>query len=161
MQALGTIASSTNRAYKSLLLHINQQLFRRCCNFSFVSNRNDLFGAYLRARTFRALYCEGNRSVKVTVYYLLKLTAIFRGEGLVSEASHWTRKPIYIATREVRRRGEVLLRQKNGHHKAIERKSTARYEIQNCEMPVESKGASKVLTILPESIRTFAAGRSS
>ena len=42
-------------------LHINQQHDRRCCNFSFVSNRNDLFGAYLRARTFRVLHCEGNR----------------------------------------------------------------------------------------------------
>ena len=51
------IASSTNMAYnkpgKSFLRHINQQHMRRCFNFSFVSNRNDLFGAYLRARTFR------------------------------------------------------------------------------------------------------------
>ena len=75
----------------------------------------------------------------------MKLTAIFRVEGLVSEVSHWTRKPIYVATREARRRRKVLLRQKNGYHKAIERKSTARYEIQNYEMPLESQAAGKVL----------------
>ena len=46
---------------QSSLRHINQQHVRRCCNFSLVSNHNDLFGAYLRARTFRVLYCEGNR----------------------------------------------------------------------------------------------------
>ena len=97
--------------------------------------------------------------VKVTVYHLLKiLTAIFRVKGLVSEVSHETRKRSYIATREARRRRKVLLRQKNGCHKAMERKSTARYEIQNYKIPLESQAASKVL---PESIRTLAAGKSS
>ena len=43
-----SLRARTWRTKQSLLLHINQQLFRRCCNFSFVSNRNDLFGAYLR-----------------------------------------------------------------------------------------------------------------
>ena len=60
-----SLQASTNMALRCtkqyLLRHINQQHVRRCCNFSFVSNRNDLFGAYLRARTFRVLYCEGNR----------------------------------------------------------------------------------------------------
>ena len=47
VQALGTIASSGNMAYKtpgkSWLRHTNQQHIRRCSNFRFVSNRNDFF----------------------------------------------------------------------------------------------------------------------
>ena len=88
-------------------------------------------------------------TVKVTGFSVcesdgLPFVEIDNVEGLVSEVLHWTRKPIYIATRETRRRRKVLLRQKNGCHKAIERKSTARYEIQNYEMPLESQAASKV-----------------
>ena len=56
-----SLRARTWRTKQSLLRHINQQHVRRCCNFSFVSNRNDLFGAYLRVRTFRVLHCEGNR----------------------------------------------------------------------------------------------------
>ena len=60
VQALGTMVSSTKVQNNVVLRHINQQHVRRCCNFSFVSNRSDLFGAYLRARTFRVFYCECN-----------------------------------------------------------------------------------------------------
>ena len=56
-----SLRARTWRTKQALLRHINQQHVRRCCNFSFVSNRNDMFGAYLRARTLRVLYCEGNR----------------------------------------------------------------------------------------------------
>ena len=56
-----SLRARTWRTKQSLLRHINQQHVRRCCNFSSVSNRNDMFGAYLRARTLRVLYCEGNR----------------------------------------------------------------------------------------------------
>ena len=40
--------------------------------------------------------------------------------------------------------------QKNGYHKTIEQKSTARHEIQNYEMPLESHVTSKAL--IPESL---------
>ena len=56
-----SLRARTWRTKQSLLRHINQQHVRRCFNFSFVSNRNDMFGAYLRTRTLRVLYCEGNR----------------------------------------------------------------------------------------------------
>ena len=51
---------------------------------------------------------------------------------------------------------------KNGCHKAIERKSTARYEIQSYKCHWSPKRPARFLkTILPESIRTLAAGKSS
>ena len=56
-----SLRARTWRTKQSLLRHINQQHVRRCYKFSFVNNRNDMFGAYLRARTLRVLYCEGNR----------------------------------------------------------------------------------------------------
>ena len=60
VQALGTIASSGNMAYKtpgkSLLRHTNQQHIWRYSNFSFVSNRNDLFGVYLRENLSSIFY---------------------------------------------------------------------------------------------------------
>ena len=49
MQALGTIALNTNMANKtpgkSLPQPLNHHHVRKCCNFSFVSNLIDLFGA--------------------------------------------------------------------------------------------------------------------
>ena len=49
MQTLGTVASSTNTANKTpgncLPRPLNHQHVRKCCNFSFVSNPIDLFGA--------------------------------------------------------------------------------------------------------------------
>ena len=49
-QALGTVASNTNMANetpgKCLPRPLNHQHVRKCCNFSFVSNPIDLFGAY-------------------------------------------------------------------------------------------------------------------
>ena len=49
MQALGTIASNTNMASKtpgkSLPRPLNHHHIRKCCNFSFVGNPIDLFGA--------------------------------------------------------------------------------------------------------------------
>ena len=47
-----SVRARTWRTKQSLLRHINQQHVRRCCNFSFVSNRNDLFGAYLKREPF-------------------------------------------------------------------------------------------------------------
>ena len=48
-KALGTIASNPNMAIKtsgkSLPRPLNHHHFRKCCNFSFVSNPIDLFGA--------------------------------------------------------------------------------------------------------------------
>ena len=76
--------------------------------------------------------------MKVTVYRLLKLTAIFRVEGLCARGLALNKKTHLDSH-------NALLRQKNEYHKAIEQKSTARYEIENYEMPLESQAASKVL----------------
>ena len=49
MQSLGTIASNTNMANKtlgkSLPRPLNHRHVSKCCDFSFVSNPIDLFGA--------------------------------------------------------------------------------------------------------------------
>ena len=82
--------------------------------------------------------------VKVTVYHLLKLTAIFRVKGLVSGLA-LNKKTHSYSHKRGKKTEENPLRQKNGYHKAVELKTTARYEIQNYEMPLESQAASKVL----------------
>ena len=82
---------------------------------------------------------------KVTVYHLLKSKEISELKDLCQRSRSEQGNPVIKPQDRQEDGGKSFLRQKNGYYKAIERKSTPRYETKNYEIPLVSHAPSKVL----------------